>query len=410
MKLQRIEIYNFRFIYGIRELFFSNDPKKPLTIFIGENTGGKSTILNAIYWCFFGELMPGSDRPHEIINDSAKKQGERDTFVTIDFTHNEKQYQIKRESGDLTNFSIDIIENGNFSPESNPVKFVNNLIPSNLREWFFYDGESSLKDRITLEGGSEIKKSLRTIQGFTFIDQLKEDINKVIKQKNLESAKFISGNSDRLKAAEDKIKNLEHIIPDQKDELEVLNNELTELENKKRLISKQLQGLPNSSELENRKSKQLKQKNTAKAGLENAEFRQAQMLANFSSSMLLQKEVLNFENLEKDEDIPILVEAPHGDSLLNSIIKNKKCICGTDVLPNTIEFENIQVLKENSKPDSFNRRVHSIELVIEEMKTMASDYQENYDDIDNEIIRFNTQIDDCDSELTLIEQDYKKIC
>jgi predicted ATP-dependent endonuclease of OLD family len=59
MKIKRIELLNFRFFYGVHEIEFSSDHKKPLTVFIGENTGGKSSVLIPSIGVFLGSYFQG---------------------------------------------------------------------------------------------------------------------------------------------------------------------------------------------------------------------------------------------------------------------------------------------------------------------------------------------------------------
>ena len=57
MKIEKIEIENFRGWNGPHEIKFSVKKDKPVTLIIAENGTGKSNILEAIMWCLHGKLL-----------------------------------------------------------------------------------------------------------------------------------------------------------------------------------------------------------------------------------------------------------------------------------------------------------------------------------------------------------------
>ena len=65
--LRRAHFENFRLLRDV-ELSFSTDFAKPLTVIRAENDSGKTTILTALQWAFFGDgalpQLPG--RPYRL--------------------------------------------------------------------------------------------------------------------------------------------------------------------------------------------------------------------------------------------------------------------------------------------------------------------------------------------------------
>lgn len=55
MIIHKLEMYNFRQYIGYQEVKFSTDPDKNVTVFIGVNTSGKTTIIRAFEWCLYGK-------------------------------------------------------------------------------------------------------------------------------------------------------------------------------------------------------------------------------------------------------------------------------------------------------------------------------------------------------------------
>ena len=55
MIINKLELYNFRQYIGHQEVEFSTDPEKNVTVLIGVNTSGKTTIVRAFEWCLYGK-------------------------------------------------------------------------------------------------------------------------------------------------------------------------------------------------------------------------------------------------------------------------------------------------------------------------------------------------------------------
>jgi len=60
MKLQRIKLSNFRQFYGTQTLEIAGHTDKNVTLVHAENGVGKTTLLNSILWCFYGEVTRSS--------------------------------------------------------------------------------------------------------------------------------------------------------------------------------------------------------------------------------------------------------------------------------------------------------------------------------------------------------------
>ena len=410
MKIKKVSIYNFRFFLGIHEFTFSVDAKKPLTVFVGENTGGKSSVFNSIYWCFFGVLLPGSNFPNEVINRTAKKNDEKEAFVEIDIQINDKTYQIKRETGLLNSFSVSSIINGNFIQEKSPDRFIKNLIPSGLKDWFFYDGEAALKSRVSLDSGDEIKKSLRAIQGFNLVDALISDIERIIRSKSAAGAKLVTGNKTDVEKYEKIISDLEHIIPLQADDIDKIKNEIAALNLEKKDISQQLRAFDEAGDLEKQKNDILKNLRFANGIKQAAELRQAKLLSNSAFSLILKKEIEKFDDLEEEEnEKSILVEEPFGEKLFNIIEEKGICICGRTIKKGSQEENCLKKLKEVAPEASYNLRVANIKSAIVESKAISNSYSKDYELINDELRDASDQITDYKNTLIDIEEKYKKI-
>ena len=57
MLIKSLKMQNFRQFKGITAVDFSCDPEQNVTIILGDNTFGKTTLLQAFNWCFYETVI-----------------------------------------------------------------------------------------------------------------------------------------------------------------------------------------------------------------------------------------------------------------------------------------------------------------------------------------------------------------
>jgi DNA sulfur modification protein DndD len=115
MKLLSLELSNFRVFYGLHNIDFSHSDDKPLTIMTGFNGGGKTSLLNALYWCFTGTTTPQLKDPDLLVNkDAANDEKNAIAYSEVTFQEKNDIYRIRRTvnaSNTKQSFSIFFMPN-----------------------------------------------------------------------------------------------------------------------------------------------------------------------------------------------------------------------------------------------------------------------------------------------------------
>ena len=65
LTIESISIENFRLLKKM-DITLSQDSEKPITIIEGNNSAGKTSLINAMYWCLYGQeqfLNVGEGKP-----------------------------------------------------------------------------------------------------------------------------------------------------------------------------------------------------------------------------------------------------------------------------------------------------------------------------------------------------------
>ncbi len=145
MKLTKIRLENFRQFYGQQILELSTDPDRNVTLVHSENGIGKTTLLNALLWCFYSETTPRFEEENQLLNFTASDEGETVATVEVTFEHEEKEYRARRSC--ISNerkrekFQVFEIAEGNSRLMHAPVSFIGSVIPKEMAPHFFFDGE-----------------------------------------------------------------------------------------------------------------------------------------------------------------------------------------------------------------------------------------------------------------------------
>ena len=85
MLLEEIRLFDFRCFYGETGFKFSTDAERNVTLISAENGVGKTTLLNALKWCFYGKTTTKFENPNDIVNYDAKLEGDERQELRLSF-------------------------------------------------------------------------------------------------------------------------------------------------------------------------------------------------------------------------------------------------------------------------------------------------------------------------------------
>ena len=158
MILKTLHIQNFRQIAGEYTLSLSPPGPRNVTVVIGENASGKSTLLNAFRWCLYGSVE--MENPDELLSHYAVYKADIGDRVEVEvsfYEHNGTDYCMMRtrQYEKLEGGSVErsgavfrgtrIAANGETKTIGDPIGEIGNLLPENLAKFFFFQGESILQ-------------------------------------------------------------------------------------------------------------------------------------------------------------------------------------------------------------------------------------------------------------------------
>ena len=295
MRIESIEIKNFRQYRDEKFTFPKKSGQKDIHIIIGENGEGKTNLLNALTWCLYGEELHLGDRNTAIrrINSQYVEELRRenkkfgDVSVTVRMSLDEMNstmdfmrtstFSITAADAVETKTNIIAVRTGGargaeFIENKDDVQmWVSRYVPREINEYIFFDGElmdQYFKDsqRKNIESGikdltqaSVIEKAIKNIESFERLEiaptlarygdsQVKtaqDNLGSALKryQDQQEKVDIIKGNIGKLRAQveelNEKIKGHDG-LKDKMRQLESVDRQITSLTEQERRAKEQL--------------------------------------------------------------------------------------------------------------------------------------------------------------------------
>ena len=189
MILEKLTLENFRQFRGKQEIFFSTIKERNVTLVHAENGFGKTALLNALLWGFYGHDGLTEDLPKKesIIHEGiAARPGNPATIaarVIISFSHDNEKYRLEREltleqqkldfkKSDLT---LELSQNGMVQPVQYPQKKILTLMPAGISEFLFFNGEG-IEHLAREENAAKITEAIRQMLGLSLFEAAIEDL------------------------------------------------------------------------------------------------------------------------------------------------------------------------------------------------------------------------------------------
>ena len=226
MIIDKITLHDFGIYAGVNEIILTPvDKERPITLFYGLNGAGKTTILEALQIILFGrtaKCLKDESYNDYILKRINKKSRHGQAAVKLVFRRTEQGqeivYRIERlwtKSGKNIKERLEVIRDG-FRKKSladNWEQSVNEIMPSQISHFFFFDGEK-IEEYASPEGGRDlISSGLQNLLGLDIIEQLQDDL-KVIERRRQSNAlpdttqTEIKKLDDQLSAAQDDLDRL----------------------------------------------------------------------------------------------------------------------------------------------------------------------------------------------------------
>lgn len=387
MIIQGIEMYNFRQYVGKQTIEFSTDKEKNVTVLIGVNTSGKTTIIRAFEWCFYGKN--GFEDPVLLNSEVRSKMRTGDTqttYVAVSFIHDDVQYILKRAfkyvCSDRRTDGDEVLVTLNKKPDedltleylhqdgqtktnverNNIAESIDRVLPTDLSDYFFFGGEriSGIANR------TDLSKAVRGLMRLDVLEHSRDHLQVVAK--NFNGMIDTSGN-----AVAEKARNSLETYRKKKsmlqDSLKNAEKERDYWYAKEKEYSTEL-SKSNVEQVKRAKRERDRIESTLKRERERLEDCKKAMVAAFNTrpyaffGMPAIKKSL--EVLEKTKETTESIPAMEQEAI-DYLIRRGVCICGTKLVPHTDPYDHVKAERKKLPPEQ-------IGTVVSNYKSKAEGY------------------------------------
>lgn len=433
MRLLSIELTNFR-QFKKEKVEFATDKNKNVTLVMGDNGSGKTSLAQAFFWCLYGKST-FQDKillNRFVANNMTPDQNEK-VFVRVRLEHEGQQYCIVREQEYTKQYNDSLKpknailniskrdEDGNNkwlgAGKTDIVKnielanTVNDIMPEDLSKYFFFDGEKIETLSKEISSG---KKSSNFVEAVNCLTGLKATRNALEHLHPTKKSSVIGKfNDEYISGSDGKIAQLTKEINDATTSLTNAEKRINEIDdeiNKNSEYIDSLKGEMNTYE----DARDLQKTKTMQERLRGEHiWKRYEALSNIY-------EIINrddiFERFICEEptkraleilsqcdvsgkDIPKL----HGDTI-KYLLKRNKCICDTSLTENLEAREALEKLIKYLPPESISTTignfVKSNKNKYLERTTIVKDIEMNY----GNMLALEGKIDECSANIDKINK------
>jgi DNA sulfur modification protein DndD len=181
MIFNSIELHNFRQYRDVEFEFPTDD--HAITLLIARNGVGKTTLLQAFRFCFYGESpnylkLAEADKLMNNSKASEMHQGQTESvWVSVQFSHAGDQYVARRvlnfvksqgiaKKSENSAFTLlREIEDSGYTPVDDPETMMNQILPAGLAHVYMFDGERMEKRVETNEFKKDLQEAVTGVLG-----------------------------------------------------------------------------------------------------------------------------------------------------------------------------------------------------------------------------------------------------
>lgn len=428
MKIKSIKLHNFMRYKGDNELFFSTDPEKNVTIVLGDNTYGKTTLAQAFRWGLyetFNDTSYTKKKDIVLLNNEViaemKELSVKDVVVEIVVQNETEEIKFVRKasfnkkSPDPNDMSVKqigttqltmqvkdnevwgtVISNEGDNTDAKKYKrgcvqeAIENMFPESLSNYFFFDGErwNDLKSKT-----EDIKRSVDTILGVSGLLEMKNHLKDNRTSVTTKLRGKIQGTSGEYERLQKEIKECEDKIDECQKEL---NETVKAIETAQRTYDSTEKTLNDNRKIEEdqREYKRLESDISQYDKFKGDYY--ADIVKEFSGSakylaatLIPELQSILSEIDLQGKDIPGITV-----NTIDYLIEQDECLCGTKFSEDKNSYDTIMKLRKLVPPEMLGGAAGKLQSTLELWAQDTADIRDN----------ITRKADDYEAALTVIDE------
>ncbi|HDT4041334.1 TPA: AAA family ATPase [Enterobacter kobei] len=254
MILKTLSTKNFMPYRGQMSLSFPTDKDRNVMLVFGDNMRGKTSLLNALRWVFYGKAIGRHSREIaliDLVNSEATMEGDWSMEVVVTFEDSGHRYELRRTATKRAlvskpTRSEDLVMERAMRKDDIPLgdhlidSEINRFAPEQTSRFFLFDGELLDEYEQLLIDGSEqskmIKEAIEQVLGVPTLIRGRDDAQTILKaaqrQQTMDLQKMggLESQAEKQRHYQVQIESIEKDIKGQNERLQSVNAEREELD------------------------------------------------------------------------------------------------------------------------------------------------------------------------------------
>jgi DNA sulfur modification protein DndD len=421
MLLKSISMKNFRQYRGEQRVEFSCDKVQNVTVILGNNTSGKTTLLQAFNFCLYGfAIFDTKDFLLNLDISSEMNNGEKQNVeVEINLIHDNTEYFITRtqeyaceSKGTRPSPSRVRVSYKQVDGQIEPIKqiyterTINKILPKELSNYFFFDTE-----RISnISSKADVTEAVKGLLGLSVLDNAMKHLGSKNHKSSvigkLTASMDLSGNQKATNA-------LNQIQSEQlrreaiAKQIETIKSEINHYDKRKEQLDDILRDNQSTSKLQTKKEKLERDVKKEKNALESHYTRYIDDFNTNTINFFAQPLMNRALNLLKEAKVDDKGIKDMNAQSISDIIKRGKCVCGTEITNENEAYKHLMIELEFLPPQSIGTIIRNFNEKIVTYNSTNNSYFNNIKSRYEDIFRYKGRIQEWEDEIIEISDDIK---
>ncbi len=421
MKLISIKLCNFRSFYGkTPEILLAGSEIANTTVIHGNNGSGKTSLLNAFTWVLYEKFSAAFASTEQLLNKRAIAEAQIDEsvdcWVEVAWEHDNKRYRVKRQcrgyktqseckTGKTELYMQVAGDDGRwYLPPQQPEEIINQILPSSLHQYFFFDGER-IEQIVRSDKKTEIAEATKMLLGVEVINRSIKHLGEA--KRTLETELKAIGNSEIKQLLKQQTK-IEFQVEEIRKKQEEISREIEYQNRFKQETSTCLRELSAAKELQERRHNLENQKVTLQEQLRKSRDNIKRVISNYGYTVLLSEATFNFRTIIDDLRHRGELKSGISREFIHDLLQGHKCICGADLPDASQPHKHVQQWLEKAGSSTIEETAIRIGAQIDEIDKQAIIFWEEIDREQLKISDFRQNISQLEQELDKIQEKLRK--
>lgn len=392
MKLNYLQLCNFRQFYGKTPQIKFASGERNTTVVYGNNGAGKTSILNAFTWVLYEKFTAAFASPELLVNQrslaEAAPEQAVECWVELQFERDRKIYQLKRKCYASKNaqhqisytqanlFMLVAGDDGRwYPPLESPEDIINRILPASLHQYFFFDGER-IDGFFRQNHNSNIAEDTKELLGVKVLDRGIEHLKKAKRSLQEELAEL--GDAQTKQLLREQI-NLEQDLEAIKQLIAKITKEVAELEQRKATLSRQLLEISGVDEIQKLKLKLVKQQKLIKQNLLQSKKELKKLLSQDSYVVFLPPISDRFITLLQTLRDRGQLSSGLKQEFIQQLLEQQRCLCGETLIPNSDTYNNVKLWLEKAELKNIEESAIRLETQVNTIKSQSANFWQQLD-------------------------------